>query len=134
MSVATRKTHRFRKRLFWHFLYLLFLALVILFYYLFNFFSRPLFITPLVKGGSLDSLDVEKKLKDAKIPFVSINSDSNSSYIITIALGGEIRMSSRKNIDKQISSLQRILRELTIEGRPFKSIDLRFEKPVVEFN
>jgi len=43
-------------------------------------------------------------------------------------------ISSKKNIDEQISSLQRILRELTIDDRPFKSIDFRFEKPVVEFN
>ena len=132
MSVNIRRAHKVRKKLFWYSLFLLFLGLLIVSYYIFNFFNRSLFVSPLAEGGS-QSLDLEKKLKDAKIPFSSIDYSSDSSYVITDSLGHKIMISSEKNIDSQISSLQRILRELTIEGRPFKSIDFRFEKPVVEF-
>lgn len=133
MSAEERKAYKIRKRLLWYFLFLLFLGLLAVSYYFLNFFSHPLFISPLVEGGS-QSFDLEKKLKDKQISFSSIDFNSDSSYAITLAQGGKIIISSKKNIDGQISSLQRILRELTIKGRPFKRIDFRFEKPVVEFN
>ena len=126
-----RKTHKLRKWVILYFLFLMFLGLLVVFYYFLNFLSHPLFVSPVIKGGSQSS-DLEKKLKASKIPFSSIEFTSDSFYVITLNQGGKILVSSKKNINRQISSLQRILRELTIEGRVFKSIDFRFEKPVVE--
>lgn len=129
MLLAKRKTYKFRKRILLYYLSLLFLVLIPAFYYFFNLLSQPSYISPLVR----ENIDLEKKLKDAKIAFSSVDHDSDSSYIITLTQGIKIRISSNKNLDVQVSSLQRMLRELTIEGRQIKSIDFRFEKPVVEF-
>ncbi len=117
----------------WYFLYLVFLGSLVFYYYSFTFFKHEVFISPLSKGNSISNNDIEGKLKDAGIPISEIKSNSDSSYEVTY-LGGKITISSKKNIDTQISSLQRILRELTIKGKGFKTIDFRFEKPIVEFN
>lgn len=80
-----------------------------------------------------DRTKVEKVLKDNNILFSQVLVLSDSSYEVIIPNNGQIRLSSQKNIENQISSLQRILRELTIEGKPFKSIDFRFEEPIISF-
>jgi hypothetical protein len=93
--------------------------------------SEPLFISPIGKTN-IDLAFVEKILKDKNILF-SQASLSDYSYLINIQNNGQVRLSQNKDVDKQISSLQKILRELTIEGRSFKSIDFRFEEPIVAF-
>ena len=132
MSAKIRRANKIKKRFLWYLLFLLSLELLVVFYYFFNLLSHPLFVSPLV-SGVIQGSDLEKKLTDAKILFSSIHFNSDASYAIIDSLGRKITMSSKKNIDQQISSLQRILRELTIEGKSFKSIDFRFEKPIVEF-
>lgn len=84
-------------------------------------------------ASNSDRAKVEKILKDKNILFSQVFVLSDSSYMVNIPNNGQVRLSSQKNIDNQISSLQRILRELTIEGKPFKSIDFRFEEPIVSY-
>ena len=132
MSIEKRKTRKFRKKLFWIFSYFLLLVLLTVSYYLFNYFKRPAIINP-IQGQAVNSNDLEKRLRNAKIPFSSVSYSSDSAYVIILSFGGQAIMSTKKNIDEQISSLQRILRELTIDSKPFKRIDFRFEKPVIEF-
>ena len=91
-----------------------------------------MFISPLGKA-SIDVKKVEKILKDNNVLFSQVHILSDSSYGINIPNNGQIRFSSQKDITKQVASLQRILRELTIEGKQFKSIDFRFEEPIVSF-
>jgi len=133
MSIERRKARKFRKKLFLMLSYFLLLGLLIASYYLFNYFKKAVIINPL-QEQSISNIDLEKRLKNAQISFSSIVLESDSAYIISLTQGGKAIVSSKKNIDEQISSLQRILRELTIEGKPFKIIDFRFEKPVVEFD
>ena len=133
MSIERRKARKFRKKLFLMLSYFLLLGLLIASYYLFNYFKKAVIINPL-QEQSISNIDLEKRLKNAQIAFSSIVLESDSAYIISLTQGGKAIVSSKKNIDEQISSLQRILRELTIEGKPFKIIDFRFEKPVVEFD
>ncbi|MDP2637855.1 MAG: hypothetical protein Q8P26_02245 [Candidatus Levybacteria bacterium] len=57
----------------------------------------------------------------------------DSSYIVSFPKSGQARLSSQKDIGEQVSSLQRILRQLTIEGKSFENIDFRFKEPVVSF-
>jgi len=102
--------------------------------FLLNFFislRKPLFISPI---GKLDTnmVLVEKLLKDNKIQFSAITEQSNY-YLISIQNNGQVKISQNKNIIEQVTSLQRILRELTIEGKPFKSIDFRFSEPIISF-
>ena len=76
---------------------------------------------------------IEKSLKDKNILFSSIVALPDSSYLISISNNGQVRLSLAKDIEKQISYLQRILIQLTIEGKPFKNIDFRFIEPVISF-
>ncbi len=90
------------------------------------------FISPLGEENA-DSAKVEKLLREKNISFSGISILSDSSYLITISNNGQVRFSSQKDIDKQVSSLQRIVRELTIEGKQFKIIDFRFSEPIISF-
>ena len=75
----------------------------------------------------------EAMLEKNNIPFSSVHVASDSSYVVILKSGGEVIMSPNKNVQNQISSLQLILSRLTIEGKQFKSLDLRYDKPVVVF-
>lgn len=102
--------------------------------FLFNYFvpsSKPLFISPLGKVNS-DIAIVEKNLKEKNITFSKVKSQQDF-YVVDIPNNGQVKLSATKDIGKQISSLQRILLALTIEGKPFKSIDFRFEEPIISF-
>ncbi|MBI2613640.1 MAG: hypothetical protein HYW62_02615 [Candidatus Levybacteria bacterium] len=90
------------------------------------------FISPL-GTSNVDKSKVEKILKDNNIAFSGIVVLEDASYGISIPNNGQVRLSSQKNINKQVASLQRILRELTIEGKPFKNIDFRFEEPIISY-
>lgn len=93
--------------------------------------DKPLFISPIGKKN-IDVKKVEKTLKDNNILFSQVLF-ADSSYRVIIPNNGQVRLSSKKDISKQVASLQRILRELTIEGKPFKSIDFRFNEPIISF-
>jgi hypothetical protein len=102
--------------------------------YVFNvlfFFKKPLFISPMGKTGPSSSM-VEQILKEGNIPFSAITL-SNDYYVINVSSSGQIILSKNKDLNQQIASLQRILRELTIEGKSFKSIDFRFLEPIISF-
>jgi len=47
--------------------------------------------------------------------------------------GGELILSSKKDLENQLSSLQLILSRLTIEGKKLKKLDFRYDNPVVSF-
>lgn len=66
------------------------------------------------------------------IPFQSIIRNGD---IIRIQLKGdqEVWLSTAKPLDNQIASLQLTINHFTIEGKQFKRLDFRFDKPVVEF-
>lgn len=91
-----------------------------------------MFISPLGKVKN-DLAIIERSLKEKKISFSQVVRLSDLTYLIDIPNNGQVKLSSVKDIGKQITSLQRILVELTIEGKLFKSIDFRFEEPVVSF-
>lgn len=100
------------------------------FIYTIIFLRSPQLISPL--GKSENSVKIEKILKEKNILFSDIVF-LGSSYAVNIQNNGRVWLSSQKNIDSQIASLQRMLRALTIEGKTFKSIDLRFKEPVISF-
>lgn len=83
--------------------------------------------------NNIDTKKVEKILKDNNILVSRVLVLSDLSYEVTVLNNGQVKLSSKKDINRQIASLQRILRELTIEGKSFKSIDFRFEEPIISF-
>lgn len=131
MYINPRGRKSFKKKLTSYILLLAF-GFVILFIYSVLLSRKPLFISPMGEGN-IDSYKVEKILKDNNILFSQILVLSDSSYLISIPNNGQVRLSSGKDIGKQTASLQRILRELTIEGKSFKNIDFRFEEPIISF-
>ena len=80
----------------------------------------------------MDLNTVRKDLKDQNIPFSSV-AISDYSYLVNIQNNGQVILSQNKDIEKQIASLQRILIQLTIEGKTFKSVDFRFVEPTISF-
>ena len=76
---------------------------------------------------------LEGDLAQDNIMYDSIEVASDSSYLINLKDGGQVIISPGKNIENQISSLQLIISRLTIEGKRFKVLDFRYDKPVIVF-
>ncbi len=118
-------------------LMILFFLLIILilteFFYL-NFYSpRSNFISPIAKNSKSSLGSLESKFEEKKISYTKMSASSDGSFIVKLSGGGEVILSSKKDIGSQLSSLQLILSRLTIEGKRLKSLDFRFDNPVVSF-
>ena len=76
---------------------------------------------------------LEKILQEKKITYASVSKLQDTNYTIKLADTSEVIISSQKDINKEMSSLQFILSRLTMEGKEFSRLDLRFDKPVIIF-
>lgn len=132
MSIKPRQRKSPKKKILIFILLLVFLAGFNFFLYSSFIANSSSFISPLGKSN-MDNGKLKQLLKNSNIEFSDILVMSDSSYVVNIPNNGQVKLSSQKDIAKQVSSLQRILRELTIEGKPFKSIDFRFNEPVILF-
>jgi len=94
------------------------------------FREKTLFISPISNLGFSKNTDFEGKLKKTKIEYENLKYIDNS-YQFQILGEGEVTISTKKDVDSQLSSLQLTLRQLKIEGKRFKSLDFRFDKPVI---
>ena len=94
--------------------------------------SKDQYVSPLAKKLTTQG-NLEQQLSKFNIPYDEIKIASDSSYLIVLKDGGKVNLSNTKNIQSQISSLQLILSRLTIEGKRFKNLDLRFDKPIIVF-
>ena len=111
----------------------IFLLLAIGYLAVFVFFPKKgLFISPIALSNNFQGNQTEMLLQKADIPFQSIDNASDS-YSVILKDGGKVILDKNKNVQNQISSLQLILSRLTIEGKRFKSLDFRYDKPVVVF-
>ncbi len=110
----------------------------------FRLFASMPFISPIpktlvsVKGALFPSFSdtaaqIQHLAKQKNISIVNITPFTEASYKLALTTGEEIYISSQKPLNGQISSLQLILSRLTIEGKHFTTLDLRFDKPVVVF-
>ena len=135
-----RKRKRFIKKVnfFLSFFFALFVvAIGIAFYLLFLKFQKPLFISPVpalqiaqADQGEFIDQQVEKTLQKKHIEYISVKAQ-NDAIIVTLPNKSTVTFSSQKDIMSQIASLQYILSHLTMEGRQFSSLDLRFDQPVI---
>jgi hypothetical protein len=74
--------------------------------------------------------DIEKQLAQRSIAYTGITAGSEDATIL-VQDQGDVIISTEKDVSKQISSLQLILTRLTMEGKHFAKLDLRFDKPVI---
>lgn len=132
-----RRNRKAKKGLFLILLFLLFFSIsASLFSY--YWFTKTLFISPL-PNRSLDNLnpltteELKTLLKKGNIAFSEVKSSTGSSILVTLKDGNDVLFSAKKSLGEQVSSLQLILSRLTIEGKRFKNLDLRFEKPTVAY-
>lgn len=140
MRETNRKIKRNKKRKALRFLTVLFFAigLGIVGWFLYNKSLQAGFVSPLapnykinsVSSGDKSSQLLSKKLKEKNIEFEKIETKDNLQRVL-LSNKSEVIMSRDKDIDSQLASLQFILARLTMEGKGFKSLDLRFDKPVV---
>lgn len=128
------------KRNFLKFLPLIIFSLVIISVFLSGFYlisakilGKTSFISPLAQNKIYKPNSIEEFLSSGDIPFEKVEIASESSYIVFLKDDGQVNLSAKKDITSQISSLQVILSRLTIEGKKFKRLDLRFDKPIIEF-
>lgn len=99
---------------------------------------EPAFISPLpfLRSIGITSDDeiksaIEKFLKTNNITYSEINKAGGTTYEIVDAPAKAIYISSEKDLSKQLSSLQRIVSRLTMEGKKYTKLDLRYDKPVI---
>ncbi len=115
-------------------LLLLFFLAVLVFYFSKTIISKHIFfISPLAQGKISKEQSLEELLYKNNIQFTKVEVATDSSHIIFLKDQGMVYFDSGKSWQSQISSLQLILSRLTIEGKKFKKLDLRFDKPIIEF-
>lgn len=110
-------------------------ALLILIEYLFlNFsFGRTPYISPISKNQISSIIDLEKMLEKSNILFKNVSNNYDGNLVVELSDGGLITFSQKKDLKNQISSLQLVLSRLTIEGKKLKSLDFRFNNPIVSY-
>lgn len=128
-----RSKHDKKKRLIILVLLAIFLIALTILLFLPHLVKKTLYISPVTRNSSQEAKKMETLLLDAQISVLSISLQADSSYKVLLQDDGEVIISLKKNIEKQIASLQPILKQLTIEGRKFNRIDFRFDKPVVVY-
>lgn len=73
---------------------------------------------------------VRSYLKKEKIESKEIKLEPDLGIIIKLDGNGEIYL-SEENYPAELASLQVILKRLTMEGKSFKRLDLRYEHPII---
>lgn len=138
-----RKRRRFIKKVIFYSSFLMVIAFICIGfagYSLWSKLHKPLYISPLpsthvaqaaqIDQGEIIGQQIENDLRKKQIDFQSVQRQDDS-YIITLQDNSKVTFSSEKDIMSQIASLQYILKDLTMEGRAFSSLDLRFDQPVI---
>lgn len=96
-------------------------------------FIRDKVISPVGRNYKKPENKLLPLLKTAKISISNFSIATDSSYVVSLVDNGTVVFDPLKNLDTQVQSLQIILSRLTIEGKRFKNLDFRFDKPVVAF-
>jgi len=115
------------------FILVLFVLITASYFSYLYYFKKTLIISPLGKISISKASLISDALLKNQISFNSVEIASDSSYMISLSEGGQVILSSSKEITPQINSLQLILKRLTMEGKRIKKLDFRFEKPVLSF-
>lgn len=101
--------------------------------------GEPLFASPLpdtdadktIESSQSVSEETKELLKQKSIEFSSLSEAKGKSYVIKLKEGGEVIITDEKDLGEQLASLQRIVAQLTMEGKKLKRLDLRFDRPIL---
>ncbi|MBI5044708.1 MAG: hypothetical protein HZC02_02175 [Candidatus Levybacteria bacterium] len=99
---------------------------------------EPIFTSPLpllrTFGASTDKNEdkaaIESFLSKNHITYKKLEQVGSSDFRLQTQLG-VVFLTSNRDLSVQLTSLQRILSRLTMEGKKFVRLDLRFDKPVI---
>lgn len=100
---------------------------------------EPIFTSPIPLlrsfGGSSEkdesTLKIADFLKKQRIEYKAVTPLNKTTYQIKIKENGDVLLSSTGDLSGQLASLQRIVSRLTMEGKKFTRLDLRYDKPVI---
>ena len=125
------------KRKKWGALYILVIAFCLSFLLLFTGFLLneyfPDFLSPLAKTKYQDRAKLESALEKANIKYMKIIPLKDLAFLVSLSSQEDVIFSSKKDIQSQIASLQLVVKRLTIEGKRFKSLDFRYDKPIIKY-
>lgn len=137
-KTQNRKQKRIQKKLFLFGGFGLFLILCLTGFFIFTTFVMPqaLFVSPLSANASngdksMTKDQVKKLISDRRIGVDSVVVTPDSTFLVKLTDKGEVLLSPDKDMTQQVASLQVILTRLTMEGKRFKRLDMRFDKPVI---
>ena len=100
----------------------------------FNFyFGKFVIVSPLSKNTSSNILMVENQFGKKNISYSKVTEEPDGSVSVILKEGGEVIIAPKKNLNTQLSSLQLMLSRLTIDGKRLKTLDFRYDNPVVSF-
>lgn len=110
--------------------------------YVYKRLTRQLLISPIpssvhgtytqIKNATfLDAL--KENLSKDNVHFSDIQESSGSAYLVRLSNGSNVLFSAKKPAKDQVSTLQTVSSRLTIEGKGFSLLDLRFDNPVIVF-
>jgi hypothetical protein len=107
----------------------------------FVFLTQPPLLSPLPQsaidgtqpGDTSNVEELRRILTGTAIKVKDIKEYSNNTFIVETDEGAKIIFGANRNLYSQISSLQLIVSRLTMEGKRFTHLDLRYDKPVVTF-
>ena len=136
-SRRTLKRNKPKRKLFFTITSLLILIVTLILISVFYpslIYKKGSLLNPVSKNATREENNLGLMLGSKNIDFSNITTLPDSSFDITLKDGGTVIFSSKKDLEKQISSLQLILTRLTIEGKKFKILDFRYDNPVVSFN
>lgn len=91
-----------------------------------------------VVGDSIETKDIQLSLSMVDVleslGFAVKEVDIKSFYMIRLVLSDsrEIYISTEKQFDKQVYQIRSILKKFKVDGTQFRSLDVRFDKPVIK--
>lgn len=95
--------------------------------------KKPKPLSPLSKNQKSVNSALEESLKKKNISFQSIDTANDLSIVVKLDKNKEVVIDPDKDIGEQLSSLQLIIAQLKIEGKSFKRLDFRYQKPIITF-
>lgn len=111
------------------FLSTIFLILILSLIYT-SFIKKAILVNPLSENKLQESTIYSDLTKHA-ISFTTIL-EKTDYFIVTLSDNSMVYITKNKSIGQQLSSLQLIRSKLKIEGKEIKSLDLRFDQPVIK--
>ena len=84
-------------------------------------------------GSDAQLISIQQVCQEEKIPCGNVAVVDDKTVQLTLDNHAVVLLSLKKDVKKQLSSLQQVISQLTIKGKQFKKLDFRFENVIVSF-